>query len=1048
MVGFVFPADFVSAVNYTPIQYEYTGGISTQTLTKDKSPYYVYGGCTNNTLKAGKTLTIEAGVVVKFSDNRPCGFWGTLYTSITLQGNLIVNGTKEEPVIFTSYHDDASGGDTNGDGNTTVPNKGDWGRIQIGTSNGNVSINNAIFKYGGSNRGIIEIGNVSSVNALENLEFAYSGSYGLFSSLPITIHNARFHDNNAGALWVNSMWTNPTDATNNWWGDDSGPTVASNPNGKGEKIFGNILYDPWIGKNLPKDPVIIVPGIMGSYLNRGETSNHEVWPNLDRMFFSPSDDYLNELILTSTGWPSSVDNLLSTDVIRSIAEKNFFQGLIEELENNGYEEGKDLFVFPYDWRLNIDWLAGDSPLPNHLGLKEKIEEVKNLTHSDKVDIITHSMGGLVFKKYIYKYGDGSINKFIDIATPHLGAPKAFKALMYGDSMNIVIGNKISLLNKDRIQFVTQNMPSIYALLPSQKYFDNTDNDYKNYVADVYDVDNNNVKGNLDYNQTLEFMKNTGRNAGLIDLSSSLHNETDSISVSSTYNIIGCGQPTIGKIYVLNKEKTGSSEYGLRYISGDSTVPMKSAEAIDSEKFYITGSEHSVIPSADGVRQLVVSILKNEQNNFDYSHYPNISRSTGNCSFSGTQVSFHSPIDLHVYDENNNHLGKIETGDIEMGIVGATYDEIDGNKFAFLPYGHNYRVVGTATNTGTFNTRITSIENGAYTQTAYFNETPLRTVSTTVQFDIPSTQNNYIMSIDNDGDGTLDDEITPSAILDEEELDDFTKPETTSNILTQQGQNGWYKSNVTIELNAQDNENGSGILKTEYSLDNGQYWQIYKYPFTVIQEGEIKIIYSSTDRAGNREENKEIIIKIDKTGPQINSTIPFDNQEFLHSENFAISYEAMDNLSKINTSTEKIMIDNVHINSTDIIDLFNFELGEHILQINLSDLAGNVSIKQIKFKITTNIDSTISDIHRSYNEGLITTDIVENKLIRQLEWIKEFIYKYINIANFMPYEEYRKVVLIKYNILLKELLNYLKKEWINNKGYDIIQKDIEYLISSF
>ncbi len=52
-------------------------------------------------------------------------------------GKLIVNGTAEAPVIFTSSKDDTYGGDTNGDGSATSPQKGDWQYITFGNSSDN-----------------------------------------------------------------------------------------------------------------------------------------------------------------------------------------------------------------------------------------------------------------------------------------------------------------------------------------------------------------------------------------------------------------------------------------------------------------------------------------------------------------------------------------------------------------------------------------------------------------------------------------------------------------------------------------------------------------------------------------------------------------------------------------------------------------------------------------------------------------------------------------------------------------------------------------------
>lgn len=1041
------------------------------------------------------TLTLNPGAIIKL---------GNKSRIEVLYGNLKIQGSSEKPAVITSLKDDKMGGDSNWDSGTTKPAPGDWDTIIIFGSVNSLIINYAEIKYGDYIAAASSVKEMTITNS-SILNFRGFISAGQSQSVKINYNNIYNPDfctyNNpfngppleepfcGGAeLWNDYIYY--VDATNNYWGHPRGAT-RNQFDIKGTIVRGRIYYNPFLSEKIqlwPEEeklnPVIIVPGILGSFLNRNELGSPEIWPNVYEMLKPGDDDYLNELALMPNGWPDFSDNLIATDAIRKIITKDFFQGLITELENNGYEEGKNLFVFPYDWRLDINWLAGESPLANHPGLKEKIEEVKAATGMGKVDIIAHSMGGLIVKKYFSKYGQTSVDKFIDIATPHLGAPKAFKALMYGDDFGF---SAFGLgLNQNTIKSISQNMPAVYQLLPSQEYFNISDfnipdPDYKNYIGDIYDFDSNNIKGNLDYDQTAEFMKNTGRNSDLLALSDNLHKEIDNLTVPNTFNIVGCGKPTIGKIYVLNKEKSGGFEYALKYISGDSTVPLRSAEAISSSKIYIKGSEHAGIPSAEGAKQLVASILKGEQANFNFSQYPNLSLDKNICSFSGTQVSYHSPIELHIYDENNNHLGPKENGDIELGIDGASYDVIEENKFAFLPAGHNYRVVGKATDTGTFNARVEPIENGVYKGTVYYNEVPLSSASSTIQFTVSDGQNNYSMSVDNEGDGNFDQEILPSSILNEEEAGDLIKPETSISITGIQGNDGWYVSDAFIGLSAQDNEGGAVILKTEYSLDNGGSWENYTAPFTLSQEREDKIIYSSTDRAGNREEPKEEVIKIDKTGPVIDFVVPYGGEEFLRSESFQIEYLAEDNISGIATSAAEVFLDGVKINPSETIDLFYLSLGEHTLKINLADRAGNISIWQIKFKVAVSIESAISDIERSFNGGLIFEEKVKNKLTERLNWIKDYIEKagekkekrdekFAERMNkclekkeaswceekigglrakiyYKLDEVYKKVVLDKYEIILKELESYYKKDWLSDRGYDIIKEDIIYLINN-
>jgi len=95
--------------------------------------------------------------------------------------------------------------------------------------------------------------------------------------------------------------------------------------------------------------------------------------------------------------------------------------------------------------------------------------------------------------------------------------------------------------------------------------------------------------------------------------------------------------------------------------------------------------------------------------------------------------------------------------------------------------------------------------------------------------------------------------------------DTAQPTTSATLAGTKGSDGWYTTSVIVTLAAADGADGSGVAKTEYSLDNVT-WQTYSAPFVLDKDGAQYVYFRSTDLAGNVESpSKSQEIKINKAG---------------------------------------------------------------------------------------------------------------------------------------------------------------------------------------
>ncbi len=116
--------------------------ITTPTTWEDCHTYII----SVNQISVTSNLTIQPGAIIKFkdvvSDNA---------IIVTNSGTINAIGTKLKPIVFTSFRDDANGGDNNGDGTNSFPARFDWGGIIINSNN--CVFKNCSFLYGGKGPG-------------------------------------------------------------------------------------------------------------------------------------------------------------------------------------------------------------------------------------------------------------------------------------------------------------------------------------------------------------------------------------------------------------------------------------------------------------------------------------------------------------------------------------------------------------------------------------------------------------------------------------------------------------------------------------------------------------------------------------------------------------------------------------------------------------------------------------------------------------------------------------------------------------------------------
>ena len=287
-------------------------------------------------------------------------------------------------------------------------------------------------------------------------------------------------------------------------------TLASCANKKPQADLGT-LYNKAAQRSVEsRNPIILVPGILGSYLKH-EPDGKRVWGVIGKNSIKEDTPLLAHPMEIGKPLNQLHDNVVPDGVLRTVTlsigariEVQAYAQLIEALGAGGYHDetignanpvnyGVDhytCFQFAYDWRRS----SAENAAKFDEFLKEKREYVreKNMKKFGrpgnlKFDVVAHSMGALV-TRYYQMYGSAplpagggkpkltwagarNLNKVILVAPPNAGSCEVYDRLRNGLNTTRLTGRFSAAL--------TGTLPTLYELLPRERHSFIVDENGKN-----------------------------------------------------------------------------------------------------------------------------------------------------------------------------------------------------------------------------------------------------------------------------------------------------------------------------------------------------------------------------------------------------------------------------------------------------------------------------------------------------------------------------------------------------------------------------------------
>ncbi|MBM3944665.1 MAG: hypothetical protein FJ317_04140, partial [SAR202 cluster bacterium] len=633
-------------------------------------------------------------------------------------------------------------------------------------------------------------------------------------------------------------------------------------------------------------PVVFVPGVAGSILIDRADGNKVVWLDPtslsaleDMSLFDPAgDDIVAPDVLREVTLGSIIVEKIYGDFLDGLADKGFREydlntGIVgdyasfvpERLTSAGCDsdqtvggEKPNLFLFPYDWRL-------DNAV-NAQKLNDYIDCVRQFYPDSDVNVVTHSMGSLLTRRYVLDNpGEHHVSRWVSIGAPWLGAPKLAYVLETGEFVPELAGiDTVTSILKD----VLGSFHAAHQLLPSKAYFEL--GAPATILEFAVDMDGNGEKFDSFASDALYDLVDArygrhgftpGTTAKNFHTAAQDDWRTDSSGIEY-FHIIGVksGATTIarftGHMETVCEVFTCSSQFVAvpRFTVGDGTVPRLSAERIgnslnynapDATRLVIT----SPAPSSDGnvdhngmmnyseTTRIVLDVLAGGDGSGDAEPFP--------TNIGGGSVDYHyvkliGPASITVLSGSGGSTAALN-GVVAQTIPGIEVLSIGENAFmALIPAGlaETYDLKFFAPG-GPIRIEVLTGDGGTPDAAIRYADLVLPEGATsTLAFSLTGVAN---LAYDSDGNGTLDATAAPTANLTGAAAADAEGPVIS---VSQAFEGGL----TQVTLSATDA--GSGVAGIFFSTD-GAGFEEYTGPFTV-NPSTVPTIYAfANDNAANR-----------------------------------------------------------------------------------------------------------------------------------------------------------------------------------------------------